>query len=85
MTYRLDFARLANYDAGQPGINVSLVLRQGNEAVTLEAKVDTGATDCVFARQHGEKLGLEVEDGNRVFINTATGRFAVYGHDVERA
>lgn len=82
MTHHLSFVQLALYDAGRAGINVPLMLGSGGSAITLEAKIDTGATDCIFAREHGERLGLSVERGGRVLINTATGRFAVYGHDV---
>ncbi len=82
MRHQLSFEQLAVYDAGQAGISVLLALRSGSNAVRLEAKIDTGATDCVFARQQGEQLGLNVESGERVFISTATGRFAVYGYTV---
>ena len=48
----------------------------------LEAKLDTGATECVFARQHGESLGLNIESGERLRINTVTGTFTAYRHEV---
>lgn len=48
-------------------------------ATKLTAKVDTGSTDCIFARKHGEQLGLSIEEGERVQIGTATGSFSTYG------
>jgi len=82
MAYQLDFARLSNYDSGKPGIMVPVTLRFTDCAATLEAKLDTGATECVFARQHGESLRLDIESGERLRINTATGTFTAYRHEV---
>lgn len=51
-------------------------------AVTLSAKIDTGSTNCIFARKYGEQLGLNIEDGEIVKIGTATGSFTTYRHFV---
>ena len=48
----------------------------------LEAKVDTGAENCIFERTHAERLGIDVESGNLIIFNTAAGNFAAYGHEV---
>jgi hypothetical protein len=82
MAYQLNFARLSSYDPGKPGIMVPVTLRLTDCATTLEAKLDTGATECVFARQHGESLGLDIESGERLRINTVTGTFTAYRHEV---
>jgi predicted aspartyl protease len=82
MAYQLNFARLSGYDPGKPGIMVPVTLRLTDYAATLEAKLDTGATECVFARQHGESLGLDIESGERLLINTATGTFTAFRHEV---
>ena len=52
--------------AGQPGINLEVTLALAKEAVNLSAKLDTGSTDCVFARQAGEQLGLVIINGPRI-------------------
>jgi len=82
MGYSLNFARLSNYDSGNPGIAIPVTLSLRAGSATLEARLDTGATECVFARQHGESLGLDIESGERLRINTVTGTFVVYGHEV---
>ena len=58
-------------------------LRNGNSVVSLEAKVDTGATYCVFRRAIGDLLGLDIETGHPQSMNTPTGAFDTYGHEVE--
>jgi hypothetical protein len=83
MTYRLSFSKLLNYDAGQPGITVPVNLSLNQAQVSCVAKVDTGASLCVFARSHGERLGLDVADGLRQIIGTVTGSFVVYLHEVD--
>lgn len=84
MSYQLDFDQLANYDPGQPGITLSVTLKLVSHSVNVEAKLDTGATDCVFAREQAEQLGLSVESGRPVRIRTATGSFIAHAHDVTR-
>lgn len=51
--------------------------------MSCEAKVDTGASLCIFARSLGEQLGLDVADGLRQVIGTVTGSFVVYLHEVD--
>jgi hypothetical protein len=85
MVYPLSFTRLLNYDAGKSGITIPITLRLTNHEAVLEAKLDTGAPECIFARQHGELLGLDIENGEPWRINTATGAFMTYSHDVTMA
>ena len=82
MTYQLEFDRLLRYDTRKPGIRVPVTLRLNDNAVDLDAKFDTGCTDCVFERAHGEALGLDVESGSLRRFGTATGTFETYGHMV---
>ena len=85
MTYQLEFARLLQYDTRPPGINVPITLRAGDLFADIAAKLDTGCTDCVFERAHGEALGLEIERGSLKRFRTATGNFPAYGHMVTLA
>ena len=82
MDYLMNFSRLTIYEAGLPGIAVEVTLSLSEDSVTLPAKLDTGATNCVFARRYGEDLGIDIESGERVRISTATGSFMTYRHDV---
>lgn len=58
-------------------------LRVGaDRAVRLFAKVDTGASFCIFPREYAEQLGLYVEGGHHQVVATAAGQFDAYGHTV---
>jgi hypothetical protein len=83
MSYQLSFATLVQYDPGQPSITVAVTLSLSQDHhINCEAKVDTGASLCIFARDLGEQLGLEVESGMRQLVGTVTGTFVVYLHEV---
>ena len=82
MSYQLSFAELVNYDADQPGITVAVTLGLNQVQVTCEAKLDTGSSVCLFARDLGERLGLDIGSGLRLTIGTVTGRFVAYMHEV---
>jgi hypothetical protein len=80
MPYHLKFHSLHNYDPAKSGITVPVTLRAGGASVALNAKIDTGATYCIFQRLYGEHLGLDIERGHHQLISTPTGSFAAYGH-----
>ena len=82
MPYHLEFRSLHSYDPGTSGITVPITLRTGATSVALNAKVDTGATYCIFQRLYGEDLGLDIERGHHQLIGTPTGSFGAYGHTV---
>ena len=82
MSHQLTFAQLVNYDPGQSGITVNVVIGLNGARAGCEAKIDTGSTFCLFARNVGEDLGIDVESGIRRTVGTVTGNFAVYLHEV---
>ena len=54
----------------------------GQARVDCDAKVDTGSSNCIFARNVGEGLGLDIETGLRLLVGTVTGTFVAYLHEV---
>lgn len=82
MSYHMSFATLVQYDPGQPSMTVAVTFSLSQDHINCEAKVDTGASLCIFARDLGEQLGLEVESGMRQLVGTVTGTFVVYLHEV---
>jgi hypothetical protein len=82
MTYHLNFEKLLNYEPGDVGINLEMTLKRSQRSVGLTAKIDTGASCCIFERRHGEQLGVAIEHGMRQLFGTATGQFLAYGHEV---
>lgn len=82
MEHQLSFERLLEYDPGRDGVTVDVSLRLGEQTVNFPAKIDTGASYCIFERRHGEALGLVIESGLPQPIGTATGSFLTWGHEV---
>ncbi|MCY7348893.1 MAG: hypothetical protein LH614_22105 [Pyrinomonadaceae bacterium] len=82
MSEILSFTEIYDYDTLKIGITVPTKLFFGENFVRLEAKVDTGAENCIFERTHAERLNIDVESGDLIIFNTAAGNFAAYGHEL---
>ena len=80
MAYSLLFDRLIGYDNGLSGIEVDVELRLADSQIRLKAKIDTGASFCIFSRETGKRLGIKIEDGFLKSFLTPTGSFRAYGH-----
>ena len=78
--YRLDFSHKLSYASRAEGISLEVRLKSGRQAVSLLAQVDTGASNCLFKREHAELLGLDIEAGQSIFFSSATGRAEAFGH-----
>ena len=52
--HQLSFTELVNYDAGQPSVTVPVTLSVSQMRVDCDAKVDTGSSNCIFARSFGK-------------------------------
>lgn len=73
---------MVNYDAGQTSITLPVTLSVSQARVDCDAKVDTGSSNCIFARNLGEELGLDIESSLRLLVSTVTGTFVAYLHEV---
>ena len=82
MPHNLTFEKRQTYDSLEIGITLEAILRHGLNQAVCEAKVDTGAQVCLFEREVGERLGLEIESGFRRELGTLTGSFVAFGHEV---
>lgn len=82
MSEILTFAKVYQYDMRMAGITVPVILKSGNETVECQAKLDTGSNNCIFRRQIGELLGIDIESGVFQEMGTVTGGFPTYGHEV---
>lgn len=78
----IEFDKTYLYSIYDVGITVPVQLFYDDKDVEFDAKIDTGSTYCIFQRLHGELLGLEIENGTTVDINTATGSFRAFGHEL---
>ena len=70
LIYSLDFSHLIEYDAILQVISLDIEISVGGGVAKLSAKIDTGSTDCVFARKPGEQVGLNIKAGE-FFRNSA--------------
>ena len=80
MAATLTFRHLFEYALDQIDITIPVRLQWGNTQAVFTAKVDTGASFCIFARAHGEALGLDIEAGRPQRIGTVMGSFLTFGH-----
>jgi predicted aspartyl protease len=80
VTYTLSFRTKHSYDTTKIGITVPVELAYGTNVVQIDAKLDTGASFCIFERAYGEMLGLDVESGTKTLLSTANSTFEAFGH-----
>lgn len=64
------------------GILLPVALRYADRETDFFARVDTGASFCIFQRLHAETVGIVVESGAPTRISTVTGGFLAYAHRV---
>lgn len=82
MTAQFTFVDSYRYSDQEPGITLPVILRVGDQFANTTAKVDTGAEFCLFSREIGEKLGLQIESGSPLVMDSLAGKFETYGHEV---
>ena len=83
MPENVNFEVKHKYDAGVPDITIDVTLSTGEQQVRLIAKIDTGALYCLFTREYGEALGLEIERGEYKELKGINNQvFVTYGHSV---
>lgn len=85
MSWSLRFGGRLVCDPGQPSITLPVHLSVGQERLTAPAKLDTGASHSIFSREIGERLGLAVDAGQPLTIETVTGSFRCFGRAVTLA
>ncbi|HEY1951111.1 MAG TPA: retropepsin-like aspartic protease [Bryobacteraceae bacterium] len=79
---QLEFSHVHSYAQRPGGISAPVSLSSGAETVEFLAYIDTGASDCLFERQHGEVLNLDIETGEPVIFQAANGGVEAFGHMV---
>ena len=83
MPYELTFLHRERYDNPSNEILLPVILALDNKKIKTLANLDTGASFCIFKREHGEALDLEIEAGIQQEVGMAAGgSFLTYGHVV---
>jgi hypothetical protein len=80
VAYTLSFLTKHSYDTTKVGITVPVELANCTNVVQLDAKLDTGASFCIFERAYAEMLGLDVVSGTKMMLSTANSAFECFGH-----
>jgi hypothetical protein len=83
MPHSFQFEVEHSYLSRHDGIWLPTFLTVGTTTVECEAKVDTGAEFCLFQRELADQLGLQVEAGNFLPLQTLNSNFKAYGHEVQ--
>lgn len=81
--YQLNFEQKAEFKSLETGITIKAILRLGNLEIVTRAKVDTGSEICIFRREIGEYLEIEIETGFEKKLITLAGGLTAFGHYVE--
>ncbi len=77
MPFSLTFNIRYEYDSLEEGITVPAVLRANHQTAYCDAKVDPGAEVCVFQREIGESLGIDIESGHRIILSSLGGPLSI--------
>lgn len=80
VAHTLTFRTKHRYETTKIGITVPVELTDSSNVVQVDAKLDTGASFCIFERAYGEMLGLNVESGTQSLVSTANSTFQAFGH-----
>ena len=83
MNHQLNFVVKHIYDSTKVGITIKTTLRRNDLFVSVNAKIDTGSEFCLFGREYGEALDIEIETGYPKNLSTLAGNLRAFGHYVE--
>jgi hypothetical protein len=82
ITTQLTFTEKLSYKDELVGINIAVILSYGENDIFVAAKVDTGAAVCLFSREAGVELGIDVEQGVPLTLDSLGGPVEAFGHEV---
>lgn len=82
MSVQLTFSHSRSYSDSDSGIEIPAILSCGNYVVRTAAKIDTGAEVCLFTNDIGLQLGLKIEDGLPITLDSLGGAVEAFGHEV---
>lgn len=80
--FYLAFNYAYRYPEHRDGILIPVSLQSGRTFHKASASIDPGASVCLFSREIGEILGLDIEQGVYQRLGTLTGGLDAFGHEV---
>jgi len=82
MDFQITNPESFNYPEHVDGITLPVKLSSGAYLVEAFAKVDSGAGVCLFSREIGAHLDLDIEQEIPNTLRTLSGSIESFGHDV---
>lgn len=82
MPFELTFSESIPYPDADGGIPLYVVLSRAGLRATAEAVVDSGGSVCLFSRELGLSLGLDIESGIPKRLDSLGGPIDSFGHEV---
>jgi hypothetical protein len=82
MSETLSFEITYLYEDSVEGIAIPVTLISGSGIYRAADKVDSGSEVCLFSREAGEQLGLDIESGIPKPLGSLTGSLDSFGHEV---
>ncbi|MEP7339740.1 MAG: hypothetical protein ABI977_18525 [Acidobacteriota bacterium] len=82
MEFQLEYSEALQYSDDEDGITLRVFLKSGDIVRGAFAKVDTGAAVCLFSREVGEQLDLDIEKGIPIKLGSLHGTIEAFGHDI---
>ena len=80
--FYLPFDYSLHYEDHHNGLLIPVSLQSGQSFHKTSACIDPGASVCLFSREIGEILGLDIEQGLYKRLGTLTGGLDAFGHEV---
>ena len=80
--YQVEFPYRYQLSRTNNGLVIPISSSRGTKMERTETKIDTGAECCLFRREIGEALEIEIERGLPKTFATLTGSLIGYGHEV---
>jgi hypothetical protein len=82
MSLSLQFEMSYYYGSSPDGLDIPTRLGVADLSVDVIARLDTGATYCIFERKYADMLELDIESGRLQRFRTVAGSFAAHEHEV---
>lgn len=82
MKTTLTFTETIRYQDDLTGISIPVMLDYRGNPLHEHAKVDPGAEICLFKYEIGVGLGIQVEQGIPITLETLSGTLEAFGHEL---
>ena len=79
---QLNFHQEHRYKDEEDGIPLEVTLIYRGAVIDVTAKVDPGASVCLFSHETGLDLGIPIEQGEPIRLGTLGSSLEAFGHEV---